>query len=246
MPPGIRGGKERGMELEAFGMMEFVGTAVLDTIGLVIANLDDTLRDQLGVPDHCRALGLIGSRTGAAGQAMAADEAVKGTNCLAVSVELPRDTKGWGGHGCLIVLGAPDVSDARRAVEIALDLIGKFAGEVHISAAGHLEFAYSARAGEVLRQAFGAVEGMAFGFMAGSPAPIGLVMADRAMKAAPVQAVKVCTPSRGTSHSNEVILAVSGEAEAVRQCVMAGKTAGMALLRSMGSQPESPGAPYLV
>lgn len=233
------------MDFSQYGPVELIGTAVLDTIGVVIASPDEALRQNFQAPEECRALGMIGSRTGAAGQVMAADEAVKGTNCRIVSVELPRDTKGWGGHGCFIVLGAPSVEDVRRGVELALELIRKFAGEVHISAAGHLEFAYSARAGEALCQAFGAQQGRAFGFMAGSPAPIGAVMADRALKEAGVAPVRVCTPSRGTSHSNEVILAISGEAEAVRQSVLAGKQIGMTLLRTMGSEPESPGTPYL-
>lgn len=133
------------------------------------------------------------------------------------------DTKGWGGHGCFIVLGAPSVDDVRRAVEMTLALIQKFSGEVHISAAGHLEFAYSARAGEALCQVFGAQPGQAFGFMAGSPAPIGAVMADRALKEACVLPVRVCTPSYGTSHSNEVILAISGDAEAVLAKRIGGK-----------------------
>ena len=60
----------------------------------------------------------------------------------------------------------------------------KNAGEVYISESGHLEFAYSASAGQVLNKAFGVPMGEAFGFMAGSPAAIGLVMADTAMKSA--------------------------------------------------------------
>ena len=47
------------------------------------------------------------------------------------------------------------------------------------------------------------------GFMAGSPAAIGLVMADTAMKASAVHITRYMTPSIGTSHSNEVILALS-------------------------------------
>ena len=48
--------------------------------------------------------------------------------------------------------------------------------------------------------------GEAFGFMAGSPAAIGLVMADTAMKSASLSIAKYMTPDKGTSHSNEVIL----------------------------------------
>lgn len=40
-------------------------------------------------------LGLFSSRTGAAGQITAIDDAVKATNTEVLSIELPRDTKGW-------------------------------------------------------------------------------------------------------------------------------------------------------
>ena len=47
---------------------EFVGTAVLDTIGLVISGIDDTLLETMNVGMKYRCLGLFSSRTGAAGQ----------------------------------------------------------------------------------------------------------------------------------------------------------------------------------
>ena len=161
---------------------EFVGTAVLDTIGLVISGIDDTLLNEMNVGTKYHCLGLFSSRTGAAGQITAIDDAVKATNTEVLSIELPRDTKGWGGHGNYIVLGGTDVSDVRHAVSMALELTNKYAGELYISESGHLEFAYSASAGQALNKAFGAPIGEAFGFMAGSPAAIGLVMADTAMK----------------------------------------------------------------
>lgn len=94
---------------------EFVGTAVLDTIGLVISGIDDTLLETMNVGMKYRCLGLFSSRTGAAGQITAIDDAVKATNTEVLSIELPRDTKGWGGHGNYIVLGGTDVSDVRHA-----------------------------------------------------------------------------------------------------------------------------------
>ena len=94
---------------------EFVGTAVLDTIGLVIPGVDDALLDQMDVGTRYRSLGVFSSRTGAAGQLTAIDEAVKATNTEVLSIELPRDTKGWGGHGNYVVLGGQDVSDVRQA-----------------------------------------------------------------------------------------------------------------------------------
>ena len=204
-------------------LTEFVGTTVLDTIGLVIAGIDPSLLEKMELKKPYRSLGLISSRTGAAGQINAADEAVKSTNTEIVSIELPRDTKGWGGHGCFIVIGGDNVSDVRRAVEIT----------------------YSACADEALHLAFDAPVGRPFGFFCGSPAAIGLVMADNAVKASPVEVVKYMTPDRGTSHSNEVIAAVTGDAEAVKKAVLTAREVGLQLLVSMGSYPETPSTPFL-
>lgn len=224
---------------------EFVGTAVLDTIGLVISGVDETLLEEMNIGKKYRALGLFSSRTGAAGQLTAIDDAVKASNTEVLSIDLPRDTKGWGGHGNYIVIGGTDVSDVREAVSMALELTNKYAGELYISEAGHLEFAFSASAGPALQKAFQAEAGQAFGFMAGSPAAIGLVMADTAMKAASVKIIRYMTPGIGTSHSNEVILALSGDASAVKQAVLAARQIGLELLIAMGSYPEIPGVPYL-
>ena len=180
---------------------EFVGTAVLDTIGLVISGVDDTLLKEMNIGTHYHTLGLFSSRTGAAGQITAVDDAVKATGTEVLSIEFPRDTKGWGGH--------------------------------------------SANAGGALAMAFNAVPGEAFGFMAGSPAAIGLVMADTAMKASAVHITRYMTPSVGTSHSNEVILAISGDASAVKEAVLQARQIGLELLIGMGSYPEIPGEPYL-
>ena len=238
-------------------LTEFVGTAVLDTIGLVIPSVDSqllsfisqSLSDSQENPGTLKktykSLGVFSSRTGAAGQINAADEAVKSTNTEIVSIELPRDTKGWGGHGCFIVIGGDNVSDVRRAVEISLEYIKKYAGELYISQAGHLEFTYSACADEALHLAFDAPVGRPFGFFCGSPAAIGLVMADNAVKASPVEVVKYMTPDRGTSHSNEVIAAVTGDAEAVKKAVLTAREVGLQLLVSMGSYPETPSTPFL-
>ena len=60
-------------------MTEFVGTTVLDTIGLVIPGVNDALLQQMQIDKPYKSLGLLSSRTGAAGQINAADEAVKST-----------------------------------------------------------------------------------------------------------------------------------------------------------------------
>jgi microcompartment protein PduB len=224
---------------------EFVGRTVLDTIGLVIPSIDPSLRTEMDLPEGVFALGVISSRTGAAGQICAVDEALKNTNATLISVELPRDTKGWGGHGNYIVIGGRDVSDVRQAVEIALELTERNAGEVYINSAGHLEFAYSASAGKALAAAFNAPEGQAFGFMAGSPAAIGLVMADKALKSASVSLIKYMTPNKGTSHSNEVIIAFSGDASAVKTAVLTAREIGLELITAMGEYPGGPSTPYL-
>ena len=224
---------------------EFVGTAVLDTIGLVISGVDDSLLQQMNVGTKYHCLGLFSSRTGAAGQITAIDDAVKATNTEVLSIELPRDTKGWGGHGNYIIIGGDNVSDVRRAVEIALEYTEKYAGELYISDAGHLEFTFSANADQALNLAFDAPIGKPFGFFCGSPAAIGMVMADLAVKSASGEIVKYMTPDRGTSHSNEVIVAVTGDASAVKNAVLTARDIGLQLLVSMGSYPKSPGKPFL-
>ena len=90
---------------------EFVGTTILDTIGLVISGIDDTLLEKMNVGTQFHSIGVFSSRTGAAGQVTAMDDAVKATNTEVLSIEFPRDTKGGAGHGNYIVIGGRDVAD---------------------------------------------------------------------------------------------------------------------------------------
>ena len=69
-------------------LTEFVGTTVLDTIGLVIPGIDPSLLEKMNLKKPYKSLGLISSRTGAAGQINAADEAVKETTSLMCAVLL--------------------------------------------------------------------------------------------------------------------------------------------------------------
>lgn len=239
--------KEFFME-ELFGkcdLTQFVGTGVCDTIGLVISNIDKELQKQINIPDQFHAVGLIGSRTGAGAQIQAVDDAVKTVSAEVISIEIPRDTKGWGGHGNFIIIGAETTADARRAVELALEYIDINAGEIYISEAGHMEFQYSARCGEAVNMAFGVPVGQPFGFVCASPAPIGMVSADIALKSAGIELVKTLRPDRGTSHSNEVIIVFTGEAAAVKTAVLTAREAGMKLLRSLGSEPLPVTKPYI-
>ena len=236
--------KENCTENKSIGMTEFVGTSMGDTIGLVIASVDSMLVETMNLGKY-RSICIIGGRTGAGPQIWAVDEAVKATNTEIISVELPRDTKGGAGHGSLIYIGADDVSDARRAVEIALQAIPKYFGDVYGNEAGHLEFQYTARASYCLEKALGAPLGKAFGMTCAGPAAIGTVLADIAVKAANVEVVGYSSPSNGTSFSNEIILTFTGDSGAVRQAVKAAISAGKKMLGALGDEPKPTTTPYI-
>ena len=225
---------------------EFVGTNPLgDTIGLVIANVDPALHKMMGLDAKYRSIGIVGARTGAGPHIFAADEAVKATNCEILTIELPRDTKGGAGHGSLILFGAEDVSDARRAVEVTLGELDRTFGDVYGNDAGHLEFQYTARASYALNKAFGAPLGKSFGITVGAPAAIGVVLADTAVKASTIDVIAYSSPASGTSYSNEVISAFSGDSGAVRQAIVAAREVGRELLGALDVYPESSTTPYI-
>ena len=195
-----------------------------------------------------RSIGILGARTGAGPHIFAADEAVKATNSEIILIELPRDTEGGAGHGSLILFGAEDVSDARRAVEVALSEVERTFGDVYGNSAGHLEFQYTARASTALQKAFGAPLGQSFGITVGGPAAIGVLLADTAAKAATVDAVGYSSPGNGgTSFSNEVIFAFSGDSGAVRQAIIAAREVGKQVLKAMEPDEDLPSSstPYI-
>lgn len=231
------------------GLTEFVGTAMGDTIGLVIANVDRQIHEKMDIDPKYRSIGIIGDRTGAGPQIFAADEAIKATNSEIVKIELPRDTKGGAGHGSLIIFGAEDVSDARRAVEVCLRDVNRTFGDVYGNSAGHLEFQYTARASYALNKAFGAPIGKSFGITVGAPAAIGVVLADTAVKAATVDVVGYSSPGNGgTSYSNEVILTFAGDAGAVKQSIIAAREVGLKLLKALAPDEalNSSTTPYII
>lgn len=219
---------------------EFIGASPIgDTIGLVIANVDQQVLDAMKLEKRYRSIGVVGARTGAGPHIMAADEAVKATNTEIVKIELPRDTKGGAGHGSLIIFGGEDVSDVKRAVEVTLKEIERTFGDVYANDAGHLELQYTARASYACNAAFGAEVGRSFGLIVGAPAAIGVVMADTAVKSANVDVVGYASPGDGTSHSNEVILMISGDSGAVRQAVISAREIGKELLGALGDTPTN-------
>ena len=213
-------------------LTEFVGvTTHGDGIGLVIANVDPALHEAMGIDKKYRSIGIIGARTGAGPFIMAADEAVKATN--------------GAGHGSLILFGAEDVSDAKRAVEVAINAVTEKFGDVYGNDAGHIELQYTARASHACNKAFGAPLGKSFGIIVGAPAAIGVVTADTALKAANVEVLSYSSPAKGTSFSNEVILTICGDSGAVRQAILAAKEVGVKLLEALGGPAPSAATPYI-
>ena len=233
-------------QLQTSVITEHVGsTTTGDTVGLVIANVDSQVLEAMKLTKSYRSIGILGSRTGAGPQIMAADEAVKATNTEIVSIEFARDMKGGAGSGSLIIFGGDDVSDVRRSVEVALRELERTFGEVYMNEAGHVEVQYTARAGDALVTAFGTPEGKAFGLIVGAPAAIGVVMADAAVKSANVDVVGYRSPS-SSAMSNEVILQVSGDSGAVKQAVKVARDVGLALLETMGERPKNKGNAYII
>ena len=233
-------------QLQTSVITEHVGsTTTGDTVGLVIANVDSQVLEAMKLTKSYRSIGILGSRTGAGPQIMAADEAVKATNTEIVSIEFARDMKGGAGSGSLIIFGGDDVSDVRRSVEVALRELERTFGEVYMNEAGHVEVQYTARAGDALVTAFGTPEGKAFGLIVGAPAAIGVVMADAAVKSANVDVVGYQSPS-SSSMSNEVILQICGDSGAVKQAVKVAREVGITLLSTMGSAPKNTGESYII
>lgn len=232
----------------AAALTEFVGTAMGDTIGLVIANVDSQIHEKMNIDKKYRSIGIIGGRVGAGPHIFAADEAVKATNTEILLVELPRDTKGGAGHGNIIIFGAEDVSDARRAVEVTLRDLDRTFGDVYGNDAGHLEFQYTARASYACNKVWGCPIGKAFGITVGAPAAIGVVLADTAVKAATVEVLTYATPTNGQNLSNEVTMTFTGDSGAVKQAIIAAREVGLSLMAALdgGKVPASSTQPYIL
>ncbi|MDR0382166.1 MAG: propanediol utilization microcompartment protein PduB [Oscillospiraceae bacterium] len=228
------------------GVTEYVGTAIGNTIGLVIASVDPQLMETMKLGSY-RSIGIIGGRAALGPYIMAVDDAVKATNTEVISVEGPRDGDGGAGPGALIIIGADDVSDARRGVETALDALEKYFGDIYVTDAGHLEYQYTARASYCIEKSFGSPLGKAFGLVCAAPAAIGVVLSDIAVKAANVQVVSYTSPNKGVgyNYSNEITLTITGDSGAVRQAVRATIDVGKKLLGAMGEAPKSYATPYI-
>lgn len=222
---------------------EFVGTTVGDTIGLVIPGIDPALVPFMKLGEY-RSIGIFGGRVAVGPQVIAVDEALKAADAKLISMEAARDSKGGAGCGTLFYIGARDVSDARRAVEIALELLPKQFGEVYVNRAGHLSFSYTARAGQCCVKTLGAVEGKAFGIICCGPAAIGTLVSDLAVKSAPVTVTGYHHPL-DNCFANEVVLCFTGESAAVRQALRTAIDAGKQLLGSFGEVARPLGEPWI-
>ena len=235
-----------GACMQDIGVTEYVGTAIGDTIGLVIASVDPMLGETMQLGKY-RSIGIIGGRAALAPYIMAVDDAIKATNTEVISIEAPRDGNGGCGPGAFIVIGADDVSDARRAIEISLGTLEKYFGDVYMNKAGHLEFQYTARASYCIEKAFNSPQGRAFGLVCAAPAAIGVVLSDIAVKAANVEVVSYTSPAVGPgyNYSNEITLTFTGDSGAVRQAVRATIEVGKKLLGAMDTEPKSLAVPYI-
>lgn len=216
-------------------LSEFVGTCIGDTIGLVIASVDDSLQNVMKLNGY-RSIGIFGGRVAVGPQVIAVDEALKAVNAELIRMEASRDTKGGAGCGTLFYIGAHDVSDARRAVELALEKLPEQFADVYVNEAGHLSFSYTARAGDCCVRTLNAVEGKAFGIICCGPAPIGTLLSDLAVKAADIEVRGYHHPN-DNCFANEVVLCFSGDSAAVYQALQTAIDAGKKLLGAMGSKP---------
>ncbi len=158
---------------------QFVGTAAANTIGLVIGTIHEDIKALLQIPDEYQAISIVSSRTGTVAQAIAIDDAVKAVNAKLLRFEMAIDAGKQCGQGCLFVLGAENISDARRLVEIALKQIDYWAACIYINEVGHMESHVTPRAGEILHEIFGTPLGKAFGVIGAAPAGIPFPTAGR-------------------------------------------------------------------
>lgn len=115
---------------------QFVGTAAANTIGLVIGTIHEDIKELLEIPDEYQAISIVSSRTGTVAQAIAIDDAVKAVNAKLLRFEMAIDAGKQCGQGCLFVLGAENISDARRLVEIALEQIDYWAACIYVNEVG--------------------------------------------------------------------------------------------------------------
>ena len=229
-----------------YNMPEYVGSYESGkNIGIVIANLDDNIRNALDLGPQYHAIGMLSGRTGACTQVNACDVGVKSTNTIISRVELCRDSMGGAGHGCTVIFAGENVADCRRAVEISLEELENTYGDVYGCDAGHMEVHFSANAGEALVKAFGAEYGKPFGMTVGAPAAVGMVMADTALKQGDIKLIQYMDSLEVTKMTNEVNITFTGDAAAVKSAVLAARAKGLGLLSSWGQIPRSMSKPNI-
>ena len=213
--------------------------------GWVIPSLDPGIAGAMNIPGKYRSVGIITSRAAALSVCVAADEAVKVTNTHLAFLDMTTDPYGGGPRCAFLVLGAEDVSDARRAVQVTMNALPSTFGGMGIGESAGYDVHWSANPGEVLCHSyFGAVPGKAWGFLDGWPKAVGMIMADCAMKAASVQLVHVHTSEENHWH-NEYTCSVIGSSGDVLTAVRKAREAAEYCIRATGdTEPVPQGDPY--
>ena len=108
-----------------------------------------------------------------------------------------------------------------------------------------MEFQYSARCGEAINKAFDVPIGRPFRLCMCVTCSDWYGNRRYCVKVCRCRLIKTLRPDSGTSHSNEVIIIFTGEASAVKTAVTDARSAGMQLLRSLGSEPLPVTKPYI-
>ena len=242
--------RDERTELLRMGASEFLGLYRgkfnnLWVGGWVISNLDPAIAKAMNIPEKYRSVGVITSRASALPVCVAADEAVKTTGAGLAYLDLTTDCFGQGPRAAFLLLGAEDVSDARRAVQVTLDALPGTFGGMGIGETAGYDVHWSASPGEVLcHPYFGGVPGKAWGFLNGWPKAVGMMMADAALKAASVSLAHVHTSEENFYH-NEYTCSIIGKSGEVLTAVKKAREVAEYCIRATGNlEPTPQGEPY--
>lgn len=205
-----------------------------NTFGFVIPNIEASLRSQMGIPDSLCSIGVISSLDNAAISVLAVDEGIKMTDSRIVSIDISQGSLAGMSSGSYIVIASKDVANVTKAVEITLDAIELYSKDIHQFEQGQVGAFYTARASFALNEAFSAPLDQAFAILTASPAALGIMMADTALKTANVNIVKFLGPSAQLAFANQVWLMITGEASPVKNALEAGRDAGIAAIKKGG------------
>ena len=238
-------GPVQALDPTCAGMTEYIGYERMGYLaGYVIANPDKAFLDWWGFDPKYTSLGIIGGRFTAAPICCAADDAVKATNAKLLHLSLPNEPCALGARGSLLVFGAENVSDAKRAVELSLQQVKIYFGGVGMGSTAAYDIQWSANPGQVLQDFLCGVPGKAWGFIDGCPMVNGCIMMDQALKAADVELVHIHTLEEH-QFSNEFHGVFVGDSGAVLAAVRRAREVAENLIRAEGNiEPFTLVEPY--